>query len=123
MIIVDTSIWIEFFKGNIKIFNELKALLEKGNVLGVEWIFGELLQGARDKREINIINEYWKNLPKSENFGIWIEAGILSSENKLFSKGVGLIDASLIILSIKYSAKIWSLDKKLNSILKKNQKY
>ena len=53
MIIVDTSIWIEFFKGNTKVFEELKELLEKGNVLGVEWIFGELLQGARDKRELN----------------------------------------------------------------------
>lgn len=121
MIIPDTSIWIEFLKGNQRYFPVVKDLLENQKVLAVECIFGELLQGALSKREQTIIESYWENLPKCFNDDIFIEAGKYSSDNKLHIKGIGLID-SVIILSCKHhNAQIWSLDKKLNSILKKEE--
>lgn len=54
---------------------------------------------------------------------VWIEAGKFSSENKLFSRGIGLIDCVIIIAARRENAKIWSLDKKLNSLLKNEEKY
>jgi len=51
MIIPDTSVWIEFLKGNEPYFSQLKELLERNEVMGVECIFGELLQGAKNSRE------------------------------------------------------------------------
>ncbi|MEE9315780.1 MAG: PIN domain-containing protein, partial [bacterium] len=92
MIVVDTSVWIEFFKGNAPIFPKLKELVEMRQVIACECVFGELLQGARTKRERSILNEYWENLPKVDEHNIWIEAGTFSSEKKIQSKGVGLID-------------------------------
>jgi len=65
-IIVDTSIWIEFLKNSPIIFPRMQALLEDNNVIGVEFIFGELLQGAKTIREKNIINLYWQCLPKAD---------------------------------------------------------
>jgi len=123
MIVIDTSIWIEFLKHNHQYFPEVKNLLEKQRVLAVECIFGELLQSAKNKRERELLVHYWENLPKCSDKNIWIEAGIFSSENKLFSKGVGLIDCAIIISARKSSSQVWSLDKKLNSLLGREEKY
>jgi len=123
MIILDTSIWIEFLKGNPHYFMVVRQLLENQEVIAVECIFGELLQGCKNKKESEIIKHYWENLPKIKHEGLWIKAGEYSSENNLISKGVGLIDAAIIIFAQRINAQIWTLDKKLNSILGNDIQY
>ena len=123
MIILDTSVWIEFLKNNPEYYSKVKDLLENRKVLAIECIFGELLQGAKSKREIEIISLYWENLPKAIIENGWIEAGKYSSINKLTSIGVGIIDSFIIVTARKVKASIWSLDKKLNSLLSKEEKY
>lgn len=117
MIIIDTSVWIEFLRNNKKYFNHIKNLLENNKVLTLEIIFSELLQGARNKKEQEIIYQYWINLPKISLKGLMIKAGIYSSNNKLVYKGVGLIDVIILICAIKTKSKIWTLDKKLLNVL------
>lgn len=123
MILVDTSIWIEFFKTHDPVMSILKTEMRTQNIVAVECVFGELLQGAKNRRETDIITEYWQNLPKKNESGIWLEAGRLSSENKSFAKGIGLIDAFLIVFAKRHHAKIWSLDKKLLSALDSSEKF
>jgi predicted nucleic acid-binding protein len=123
MIILDTSIWIEHLKGNKAYYTEICKLIEKMEVLAVECIFGELLQGVKNKREKEIIKKYWEYLPKSNFDNIIIEAGEYSSENKLLDKGVGLIDAIIIMYGIKTDSKIWTLDKKLIKVIPKANLY
>jgi len=123
MIILDTSVWIEFLKNNPEYFSRVKRLLENQQVLAIECIFGELLQGAKNKREIEIISLYWENLPKAKTENGWIQAGIYSSVNKLTSQGVGLIDSYIITSARNNNARIWSFDKKINSLLKKEERF
>ena len=123
MIILDTSIWIEFLKGNPLYFSHVQEVLENQNVLIIDCIFAELLQGSKDKRERDIILLYWNNLPKVDVDELYIKAGIYSSEHKLISKGIGLIDSVIIVSCHHYKAKIWTLDKKLQSIFKKEELY
>lgn len=118
MILVDTSVWIDFFRGREPIFAQLKPILEKQEALALECIFGELLQGAKNEDERNTLKTYWENLPKMEEEGLWIEAGLFSSKEKLFSKGIGLIDALIITVARKQKVKVWTLDKKLSAVLK-----
>jgi PIN domain. len=117
-VLVDTSVWIEFFKKNENYFFALQGLLENRSVLALECIFGELLQGAKNKRESEVIISYWDNLPKITIDNLLIESGKYSSEHKLVSRGIGLIDCAIIISAKQFEAKIWSFDKKLLSILK-----
>ncbi len=117
MIILDTSVWIEFFKKEAEIFTTVKKLLEAGEVYALECIFGELLQGAKNDIEMDLIISYWKYLPRIDEKEIWIEAEKYSGENKLASKGVGLIDAVIIMAAIRSKSKVWTLDKKLRKIL------
>jgi len=98
-IILDTSIWIEYFKGNDNYFDICQQLIEKGEVATIELIFAELLQGARSKREVILAGEY-------------------SQKGKLISKGIGLIDACIITATITSNSKLWTLDKKIIAFLK-----
>ena len=53
MIILDTSVWIEHLKKNQIFFDKICELLESGEVLAVECIFGELLQRVKNKNELD----------------------------------------------------------------------
>jgi predicted nucleic acid-binding protein len=117
MIISDTSVWIEFLKKKEPFFSKQKKLLEDQQSLALECIFAELLQGALNKRERTLITDYWKNLPKIEEKDLWIRAGYYSGEQKLFAKGVGLIDAFIYVAADLCKARVWTLDAKLKAIL------
>ena len=123
MIILDTSVWIEYLKGNKAYFLKICGLLENMDILGVECIFGELLQGVKNKKEKEIIKKYWQHLPKEDFKGIILEAGEYSSENKLLDKGVGLIDTIILLHGIKSNSKIWTLDKKFIKVIPKEYLY
>ena len=123
MIIVDTSIWIEHLKQHDPLSTHMVELLESNEVLAVECIFGELLQGALNKRERGIIEGYWENLPRADEQGLWIEAGLYSGQHKLFAKGVGLIDAAITVAARRAKAKIWTLDKKLKGVIPQEIQY
>lgn len=44
MILPDTTIWIEFFRGREPICADLARRMEDGDILAVAWVFGEILQ-------------------------------------------------------------------------------
>jgi hypothetical protein len=117
MIIADTSVWIEFLKGNEPVFRRMQTLLENREITALEPVFGELLQGAKNKRERQVITDYWKNTPRIDESELWIVAGLYAGEKKLFAKGVGLIDAYIVIASLKTNAQVWTLDEKLHKVL------
>jgi len=123
MILVDTSIWIEFFKKKEPFFTELKELIESNEVITHQIIFGELLQGCKNIREVEVISDYYDNLQKISDDRSFIHAGKLSSSFKLFDKGIGLIDAVLIYHCRENGFKLWTLDKKILKILHKKEIY
>lgn len=113
MIIADTSVWIEFLRNREPVHARLKALLERGIILAAECIFGELLSGAKGRQEGDLLESYWKSVPKIDEAGIWIEAGRLSASRGLHARGVGLVDAAILALAVRTGADIWTLDRKL----------
>ncbi len=119
MILADTSIWIDFFrKKDPSIDEQMTEYLTAGRVFGISVVFGELLQGVRDEREEKIILEFWKNLPQVEEKNLFIDAGKLSYQHRLFTKGVGLIDCYILAASKRHHLEIWSLDKRLLQAIK-----
>jgi predicted nucleic acid-binding protein len=123
MILVDTSVWVEFLKGHQPYLDQMNELLDERQILAVEPVFGELLQGAKDDRERRILLEFWENLPKNQMEEAWVKAGELSSRNKWIDHGIGLVDAVLIISARESKARVWTLDKKLKSVLHKNENF
>lgn len=116
-IIVDTSVWIDYFKGNEKYFDFIQNLLEKNEILTIELIFAELLQGARNKKETEMLKSYYGLIPKVEIENLCILAGEFSRQEKLISKGIGLIDSCIITATIFSDSRLWTLDKKIQNFL------
>src|SRR3990172_11118899 len=119
MIIADTSVWIEFLKNNDPIFTFFEEKLNNREIIGIECVFGELLQGCADDHEIKIVKGFWENIPKTDEANVWIEAGEYAGRNNLISRGVGLIDSVTLVLGKRTKSKIWTLDKKLLKLLDK----
>ena len=114
MILADTSIWISFLrKDNEDIVSILKTYLKKNDVYTVSAVFGELFQGVKSKRERHIIDIIWSSLPKPDEEGLFIKAGHISNQYKLYAKGVGLIDCYLLAACSEFGYSLWTLDKKL----------
>ena len=123
MIILDTSVWIEHFRNNPAYFPKVSKLLEIREVLAVECVFGELLQGVKNKREKEIILDFWKYLPKEKYENIIIQAGEYSAKYNLLSGGVGLTDAIILMHGINSHSRIWTLDARFLKILPEEYKY
>lgn len=120
-IILDSSVWFEYFKRNDPYFKEVQSHLNVLSIKIIDPIIGEILQGALNKNEINFIREHIQYVPKIEISDLFEKAGTYSFENKLISKGIGLIDACLIYSTIETNSLLWTLDKKIVNFL--DEKY
>lgn len=117
MILVDTSIWIEFLRRKEPCFTLMVQAMQSFQILTVECVFGELFQGCHDRNERDVIKRYWQVMPRVSPEGLFIEAGITSQMNRWKDQGVSLIDAVIILAARGHRAKIWTLDKKLLRML------
>jgi len=122
-IIVDSSVWFEYFKGKDPYYNEVQTYLNILSVKIIDPIVGEILQGALNQKEINFIREHIQYVPKIEIRDLFEKAGEFSFENRLISKGIGLIDACLIYATIETNSLLWTLDKKIINFLDKKYLY
>lgn len=113
MILADTSVWIEYLKGNVEISGIFTPYLKRNHIVASSAVFGELLQGVKNKRERTVIEQFWLNLPRLDENALFIEAGRLSNQYKLYSRGIGLIDCYLLAAALKNDCALWTLDKKL----------
>ena len=111
MILIDTSVWIEYFKQNVTFLDAIKPLLSSKRIITIEPVFSELLYGVRNRKEKEIIQSYWEVLPQIA-FGSnsMIEASNFANSNKYFQLGVGLIDAVIIKAAIDGNHLLWTLD-------------
>jgi predicted nucleic acid-binding protein len=114
MILVDSTIWIEFFKSKPDFVDEMESLMESKNVITIEPVFAELLYGSRNDKERSKIISYWKVLPRI-NFseGSIIESAEFANKSNFHNLGIGLIDSILINATIINKCLLWSLDKKI----------
>jgi len=116
MIILDTSVWIEYLKRNSDYKALIDDFLKEGKILAFDFIFGELMQRAKEHEWIKI-SGLWEILPKVNISGIGFHAGKYSMENKLIERGLGLVDCSIIYATINSKSKLWTLDKKILGVL------
>ena len=123
MIILDTSIWVEFFRAHQPYFDQVSDLFSQNEVLALSPIFGELLQEAKNSAEREVIEEFWNSLPKIDETDLFVRAGSESGRYKWIDKGVGLIDSVIIIAARETVSFVWTLDSKLNRLLKLEEKY
>lgn len=116
-VVLDTSVWIEYFRGNPDFFETCQELLENGRVYGLELIFAELLQGARGEREIETILAFSSLVPSLDEPFLIIDSGLIAQRENYVNQGVGLIDAVIVNAVRKNGLLLWTLDTKIRRVL------
>lgn len=116
-VVLDTSVWIEYLRGNPDFFETCQELLENGRVYGLELIFAELLQGARGEREIETILAFSSLVPSLDEPFLVIDSGLISQRENYVNQGVGLIDTVIVNALRKNGLLLWTLDTKIRRVL------
>jgi predicted nucleic acid-binding protein len=124
MILVDTSVWIEYLKQHSSYVKEMEPLLKSRLVITIEPIFSELLYGVRHRQDREIIMSFWNILPRID-FGSnsMFEASRFANGNNYYHRGIGLMDAIIIKSAMDGNHSIWTLDIKINNNIDKKYLY
>ena len=116
-IIADTSIWIEYFKGNVKMadFLEEHLLNNKIHIDGI--IIAELLQGIKSKKESEAVRASIDAIPYVEiTYEDWVLAGDLSNELRKKGRTVPLTDIATAAAAIHHNMFVATLDRHFETI-------
>ena len=117
-VLVDTSIWIEYFnKPDSRAGESLENLLKQGRVLGAGLVLTELLQGAKIEKEFELILDNMTALPFLETtLNTWIEAGRISFSLRKKGITIPVTDIILASLALESHCLIFTLDPHFNKI-------
>lgn len=110
MLLVDTSVWIDFLRKGDPLLSDL---LNESKVYTHPFVIGELRLGNISKREqfLKLIEDLPQCTKATDE-----EVTFLIEENKLFGRGIGYTDAHLLASSMVSNCPLWTLDKRLDSI-------
>ena len=113
MVLVDTSVWIEHFRGGPARL-ALSELLREDTVLIHPGILGELALGhlGRARREILQHLELLPKVPVVSDE----EVRDLIERRRLPGRGIGWVDAHLVASALLAGCVIWSLDGALKRV-------
>lgn len=110
MILVDTSVWVDHFRRKN---SRLIRYLGEGNVLGHEFVVGELACGnLKNRREILTLLHDLPQAVSARNE----EVLALIESGRFFGRGIGWIDAHILASARLSHAGLWTLDKRFASL-------
>ena len=111
MILVDSSIWIDYLRsGDVA----LARLLEESSVLTHPFILGELALGNLRQREqiLDDLQTLPEIIPATDD-----EVMHFINTNHLYGKGIGYVDAHLLAsVRLAPGSRIWTRDKRLDAL-------
>ncbi len=111
MILADTSVWIDYFRG----WNpEMRRQLGNVQIVTHPLIVAELALGSLHERRKTLA--YLEMLPEVKVAQLG-EVRSLIEHHKLYNKGIGVIDAHLLAATLlEASVRLWTLDKRLRIV-------
>jgi predicted nucleic acid-binding protein len=113
-ILVDTSVWIDFFRdGSSQYGAVVDSLLEQGMVCTTPLIKAEIVPSARNKKEFNTLLDYFRARPLLEDPAtLWDD--IMHVQFLLKRKGlhgIGIPDLMIAISAKAHDREIFSRDR------------
>jgi tRNA(fMet)-specific endonuclease VapC len=118
-IIVDTCVWIEFFREPESALTlHLKSLLRERKVIMVGMVMAELLQGVKTSKEANLVEQNLGKLPYLEIArDIWITAGKMSASLRNTGYTIPLSDLIIAAMALSGNHEIFTVDQHFNKIV------
>ncbi len=107
MILVDTSVWVEHFRGTDRAAG-LVELLEADEVLLHPWVLGELALGSLGPRRDAVISDL-KRLPTAPRVPD-DEVLVLIQDRGIAGRGISWVDAQLLASALVGRSSLWTFD-------------
>ncbi|GAB4369972.1 MAG: hypothetical protein Kow00128_16650 [Deltaproteobacteria bacterium] len=118
-VLVDTSAWIEFFRGKEPYRSAVERLIDEDRVCCAGLVFGELLQRAKSTRELGTLKYFLHVFEFLEDSpSIWERAGELACSLRRKGRTVGLSDCYLAAAAVARGASILTLDRHFRALKK-----
>jgi predicted nucleic acid-binding protein len=108
MVLVDTSVWIRFLANKQPYAGRLESLLDRDEVRGHEFVFGQLLMGdkaGRGKLLAAYAQMHQATLVSHEEVVAFVR------ERRLYGRGAGWVDVHLLASAVVESLQLWTADK------------
>ncbi|MGZ3538711.1 MAG: type II toxin-antitoxin system VapC family toxin [Thermodesulfobacteriota bacterium] len=111
-VLVDTSVWVEFFrKRNSTVSTKLREYLKLNQVCYTGPIFVELYQGAKTHREIEVLDQLFDAINYVDiTRNHYHHAGFVSQKAAREGKVFSTIDVILAVLAHDQGLSLFSLD-------------
>ncbi|HYA12238.1 MAG TPA: PIN domain-containing protein [Thermodesulfovibrionales bacterium] len=116
-VLVDTSVWIEFFKQHSETGDKLSELIIKNVVWTCGIVLFEIIQGVKTEDEKATLLETLLILPYVEmTQPLWQKAGELSATLKKKGVNLPLSDIFIATICLEHKLSIFTLDKHFEQI-------
>ena len=111
-VIVDTSVWIQYFRRpDSEEKREVDFLLEDNRAVLVGITLSEVLQGTKDEGEFNILRSALSALPFCQSsFDTWAKAGYISHLLRRRGTIIPLSDSLIAALALENDYLVYTLD-------------
>ena len=111
-VVVDTSQWIQYFRmAGSSEAAEVRRLLTAGDVVMVGIVYAEVLRGARDEMQFNMLKGQLGALPFAEvTKETWRRAGCLLADLKWQGLTISLADAVIAALALQHGFSVFTRD-------------
>jgi len=111
-VLVDTSVWIEFFLGRNPGCRAVARWIDEDRVVCAGLVLGELLQGARSQREREALEDFPEVFDFiAESPRLWAEAGKLANRLRRRGTTVGLANCYLAVSAASAGVRLATLDR------------
>lgn len=116
-VLVDTSVWIEFFRKDTATSRALETLIKAGRVVVPGIVVFESLQGVKAAKEKGKIMDLLSNLDYMEmSKDLWASAALLSRSLKERGLNLPLSDVLLAAIAHKHNLPLFTLDAHFDGI-------
>lgn len=118
-VLVDTSAWIDYFRGQEPLHGQVATLLEENRICCLGLILAELLQGAKGEKERRALRDFPAVFPfVEESVPLWIKAGELSAQLRGRGRAVGLADCFIAVAAQERQATLLTSDRHFDELSK-----
>ena len=109
-VLVDTSVWIRFLSNRAPYAAELDKLLNRCEVSGHHFVYGELLIGDKGVRKQLLVDyEQMHQAPVVSH----AEVVMFVRERRLHGRGIGWVDVHLLASALVGRLRLWTADPRL----------
>ena len=116
-VLIDTSVLIEFFKGQKNVSDAVSNLLQTNKGAGTGIIIAELLQGMKNLKEEFAITDLIEGMHIFEvSTDTWISAGRIALGLRRKGINLPLTDVAIAALAVEHNLQIFTLDKHFEQI-------